>query len=336
MKWMFVCVFVGLLAACGGGEDATSSNSATGINHNGMVPPSYNSSPSLDMSSGAHDMSWASNAHSAMDMGGSPSELDMKSAMPIEDMSSTGMADMGISGEDMAMDEPDMKPVEMCGNGTIDDGETCDGDCPASCDDGDACTTDTVEAGDAATCDLICKNEQAIDVCGPDDGCCPAGCMVGMDPDCMLDCTDSATWPTAWVTLEDQMIAEINARRAVGGTCGMMSFVASSALVLAPKLREAARCHSLDMATRDYFGSASPEGDRVGDRVMATGYVYARVGQDVGANPDVTAMVDQWIANEANCKHLLDDDYEEVGVGYAHDPDAMYNAYWTNVVAETR
>lgn len=335
MKRMIVCVCVGMLAACGGGEDAASTNSGTGSNNNGMMPAPNNSMSSfMDMGGGAADMSGGANSNAVADMAAVEPMLDMGQLMPAEDMAVA--ADMAAPAEDMAMVEPDMKPVEMCGNGMIDDGETCDGDCPASCDDGDACTTDSVDTGDAATCDLVCKNEQTIDACGPDDGCCPAGCMVGMDPDCVLDCTNPATWPAAWVMLEDQMIAEINTRRAVGGTCGMMSYAASTALVLAPKLREAARCHSLDMATRDYFGSASPEGNRVGDRVMATGYVYARVGQDVGANSDVTAMVDQWLANESNCKHLLDSDYEEVGVGYANDPDAMYNAYWTNVVAEPR
>ena len=44
-----------------------------------------------------------------------------------------------------------------CGNGVLDPGETCDppGSC-ASCDDGNACTTD-ITTGAAATCDLRCR-----------------------------------------------------------------------------------------------------------------------------------------------------------------------------------
>lgn len=40
-----------------------------------------------------------------------------------------------------------VKPVAMCGDGRVDTGEKCDGNCPtpASCDDGNPCTSDFVE-----------------------------------------------------------------------------------------------------------------------------------------------------------------------------------------------
>ncbi len=70
----------------------------------------------------------------------------------------------------------------MCGNGMVEPGETCDGDCPTtanSCDDFNACTTDSVMG-------MACQRECAHDpitMCVDGDGCCPMGCD-GMDTDC--------------------------------------------------------------------------------------------------------------------------------------------------------
>jgi hypothetical protein len=73
----------------------------------------------------------------------------------------------------------------ICGNGVVEHPELCDGDCPSSCDDGDACTVDTL-LGSSATCDAVCEfvSKQAPD-CASLDGCCPAGCTELGDADCL-------------------------------------------------------------------------------------------------------------------------------------------------------
>ncbi len=78
----------------------------------------------------------------------------------------------------------DQAPV--CGNDIIEEGETCDGDCPNSCDDQDPCTTDSL-TGSAADCDVVCVNE-IITACIDDDGCCPGACDVDFDNDCVDSC----------------------------------------------------------------------------------------------------------------------------------------------------
>ena len=72
-----------------------------------------------------------------------------------------------------------------CGNGMIDAGESCDMNCPTSCDDGNACTTDIV-LGSASTCNVGCAR-QTVTTCRDGDGCCPAGC-AGADSDCSTTC----------------------------------------------------------------------------------------------------------------------------------------------------
>jgi len=75
-----------------------------------------------------------------------------------------------------------------CGNGVIDPGETCDGDCPESCDDGDPCTLDELN-GSAEECTAYCSY-QPLSQCSDDGGCCPAGCSLADDNDCPDICGD--------------------------------------------------------------------------------------------------------------------------------------------------
>jgi hypothetical protein len=81
-----------------------------------------------------------------------------------------------------ANNDPDCQP--SCGNGVIEPGEACDppSSCPTSCNDGNACTADQL-FGSAANCTATCGHTP-ITACGPNDGCCPAGCGSGQDPNC--------------------------------------------------------------------------------------------------------------------------------------------------------
>ncbi|MEZ4402357.1 MAG: DUF2271 domain-containing protein [Kofleriaceae bacterium] len=70
-----------------------------------------------------------------------------------------------------------------CGNGTVDSGETCDGDCPTACPaPADACQANTL-TGSAGACTAACAIS-TITACVADDGCCPTGCTDATDTDC--------------------------------------------------------------------------------------------------------------------------------------------------------
>lgn len=101
----------------------------------------------------AEDMSQAS-SDQGRDLSVAP---DMK-VTPTPDMNKTE-PDMRVEPmEDMA---PDLAPEDPCGNGMIDPGEVCDGDCPTSCDDRDACTQDTL-SGSAEQCTSSCMNTPIV------------------------------------------------------------------------------------------------------------------------------------------------------------------------------
>jgi cysteine-rich repeat protein len=94
-------------------------------------------------------------------------------------------------GNRMADDGCSMTCTLECGDGMVTGAELCDtaiasgaGSCPASCDDGMACTTDTLVGTEcAATC-------MATPITAPanGDGCCPAGASSLSDDDCMVAC----------------------------------------------------------------------------------------------------------------------------------------------------
>jgi len=78
----------------------------------------------------------------------------------------------------------------VCGNGKIDPGEVCDGNCPTSCP-AMGCTLRQL-AGSAATCNATCATLASPQTrCLNGDGCCPATCNATNDNDCMPKCGNS-------------------------------------------------------------------------------------------------------------------------------------------------
>jgi hypothetical protein len=79
----------------------------------------------------------------------------------------------------------------VCGNNTVEAGETCDGNCPTVADcpaQKDPCMTNVIE-GDPMHCDAACRATTITD-CRSNDGCCAAGCNYGNDSDCSKSCGD--------------------------------------------------------------------------------------------------------------------------------------------------
>ncbi|MBA2661886.1 MAG: hypothetical protein H0U74_06295 [Bradymonadaceae bacterium] len=78
----------------------------------------------------------------------------------------------------------------VCGNGIVEPGESCDGNCPTSCT-GNACTSYAM-SGSPANCNVVCTSSP-ITLCRDNDGCCPSGCTSANDNNCVPNQTGSAT-----------------------------------------------------------------------------------------------------------------------------------------------
>ena len=91
-------------------------------------------------------------------------------------------SDAGDDGDGgLSLDASTGADASLCGNGMLDPGETCDGDCPTTCADALACTED-VMVGSVAMCNVACEHPGTGCVGG--DGCCSPGCDNLTDSDC--------------------------------------------------------------------------------------------------------------------------------------------------------
>ncbi len=102
-------------------------------------------------------------------------------------------------------------------------------------------------------------------------------------------------------------------------------------------LAEAAEQHSVDMAARRYFDHADPDGKRVSNRVLAQGYRWRVVGENLaGGDTTVAGVMAGWLGSPAHCKNLMGPAYAEVGVSCVRQPGSQWGTYWTMVLAARR
>ncbi|MGZ3419037.1 MAG: CAP domain-containing protein [Polyangiales bacterium] len=139
------------------------------------------------------------------------------------------------------------------------------------------------------------------------------------------------TWPATWAQMEDQVLAEVNVRRAAGATCGSKVFGPAGPLAAHQALRGSARGHSKDMGSRGYFDHNTPEGVSPQDRMKAAGWsAGGYTGENIAAgNATAAATVQQWMNSPGHCENIMDPNYQFMGVGYFLAPTAKYKHYWT-------
>jgi len=93
----------------------------------------------------------------------------------------------------------------------------------------------------------------------------------------------------------------------------------------------AARMHSEDMAVRGFFEHVNPDGEEPWDRVAAAGLPdYRAGGENIAAGyVDAFEAHTGWVNSPGHRENLLDDSYEELGVGVRYVADSEYVWYYT-------
>jgi hypothetical protein len=108
-----------------------------------------------------------------------------------------------------------------------------------------------------------------------------------------------------------------------------IDIAAKQALALNASLTQAARAHSQDMLTRNYFAHNTPEGTTPFQRITNAGYLYASAGENLAWQGTTGTLneaptvedehrilfVDSSVADRGHRTTMLDADFREVGVG---------------------
>ncbi|MEV4414559.1 sigma-70 family RNA polymerase sigma factor [Catellatospora sp. NPDC049609] len=121
-------------------------------------------------------------------------------------------------------------------------------------------------------------------------------------------------------TLEGQMLALVNQARKSAGC---------KPLRAEPKLDQASRLHSADMAKRNYFSHETPEGVTPWDRARKAGYDQPSAENIAAGNASAKATFQQWMNSKGHKANILNCSSKAMGVGRA--TGGSYRYYWTQM-----
>lgn len=129
----------------------------------------------------------------------------------------------------------------------------------------------------------------------------------------------------------DVLLGLVNQARAEVG-CGPLTINA--------QLMQAAQRQSVSMSEKNYVYHYTDDGVRLKHRIGDTGYAYTLLGENVAAGQKTAEIVfHEWMTSPGHRANILNCGYEEMGVGYVHDPQdgivgtasVPYYFYWTQV-----
>jgi uncharacterized protein YkwD len=128
---------------------------------------------------------------------------------------------------------------------------------------------------------------------------------------------------------QNDLLAQVNARRATGVSCGGTWYPAAPALSLHSVLGKAAQAHATDMATSNYFSHTGLNGSSPGDRISAAGYHWRAWSENIAAGQaTTTAVVNGWFGSTGHCQNFMSRTVTQVGFGMVQNPSSTYRIYW--------
>ncbi|MEY8877019.1 MAG: CAP domain-containing protein [Leptothrix sp. (in: b-proteobacteria)] len=128
--------------------------------------------------------------------------------------------------------------------------------------------------------------------------------------------------------VQADLLAGINAQRAQPQSCGATPYPATGQLIWNSRLYAAAAGHSTDMAANNYFSHTSLDGRTFVNRIVATGYTYRGIGENLGkGQASVTAVLAAWLASPGHCVNLMQPLFTEVGLACVRDSAGV--PYWS-------
>lgn len=93
---------------------------------------------------------------------------------------------------------------------------------------------------------------------------------------------------------------------------------------------QAAKKHSMHMATKNFFSHVDPSFRSPGDRLNAEGVSYKNSGENIIAGYGSAILSSHgWYVSESHRRNLLNKNFRYLGVGFAYDEDSIYKTYIT-------
>lgn len=192
-----------------------------------------------------------------------------------------------------------------------------------------ACGDDSDPAGDAGREDARRSDVGTRDSGGDDDDAGGGTDRGGGGMDCrVLD-----SWPAEWAAAEMDALAEMNRNREAATGCASGPNEAAAPLEMSDELRIAARCHTMDMATNDFFSHTGSDDSNFSARARDAGYEGRPRNENIAAgNGTGVASVGQWMSStDGHCEAIMNGASNEVGIGYMPFTPSMWRHYWTAV-----
>ncbi|MGM9475477.1 CAP domain-containing protein [Pedobacter sp. GSP4] len=159
--------------------------------------------------------------------------------------------------------------------------------------------------------------------------CCALSCKKGTDSssDTETSKTLKIESSTATNINNDALLKLVNDTRLAGCNCGTTKMPAVAALTWNANLGSAAIYQSKYTASIKSLVHTSANGETVGTRVTATGYIWTTVGENLASGQTSESQVfNEWIASESHCKNIMNAAFKEMGA-------AKTDNYWVQVFA---
>jgi uncharacterized protein YkwD len=106
-------------------------------------------------------------------------------------------------------------------------------------------------------------------------------------------------------------------------------------LAMSPTLTSAARGHSQDMATNNYFDHVGLDGSTFSQRIAAAGYPGGTTAENIFAGDErATGAMESWKNSPPHNANMLDPAYKAIGIGRAFDANSQFGWYWTTTFGD--
>lgn len=121
-------------------------------------------------------------------------------------------------------------------------------------------------------------------------------------------------------------LASINEYRAANGV---------PPLAMSPTLTSAAKGHSQDMATKNYFDHVGQDGSTFASRIAAAGYPGGTTAENIFAGDQSAAgAMESWRNSPGHNANMLNPAFTAIGIGRAFDPNSDFGWYWTTTFGD--